>query len=70
MVEVEKMFKQVPCKSAVELLDAISPRGEFFRGKEGAGSQRDRVDVVIFRGHSDSSYRLAHRHNSTSRIVA
>src|SRR5712691_4268727 len=58
MVEDNVLTKRVACTSAADFLDALSPRGPYFRGKEGAGSTREHIDVVVFRGHSDSSYQL------------
>jgi hypothetical protein len=36
----------------------ISPRGPLFIGKESAGSTRGQIDIVIFRGHADTRYKL------------
>jgi hypothetical protein len=50
--------RTVECTDAVEFLDTISPRGSLFRGKESAGSGRDQIDVVVFRGHADTTFQL------------
>ena len=58
MLDAESLVERVPCGSAEELLEALSWRGTYFRSKEGAGSNRTYIDIMIFCGHSDSSYEL------------
>lgn len=57
-MNIRSIVTTVACNNAEQFLDAISPRGPYFLGKEGAGSYRNDIDVVIYRGHSDSTYRL------------
>ena len=52
------LVQTVECRDASGFLNALSPRGPYFIGREGAGSTRYDIDVVVYRGHADSSYRL------------
>ncbi len=58
MSKAPPLVRRIRCKESDEFLDMISPRGPLFRGKESAGSTRDKIDVVIFRGHDDTRYKL------------
>jgi len=55
MVEI---VKRVPCSNGEELLDTISLWGDYFRTDDDEASSRDYRNVVLFRGHSMSSYKL------------
>ena len=55
MVEI---VKRVPCSNGEELLDATSLWGDYFRTDDDEASSRDYRNVVLFRGHSMSSYKL------------
>ena len=52
------IVQRVPCHSAEELLDALTPWGKYFPTGVGTVSTREYINVVLFRGHSDSSYEL------------
>ena len=58
-MDTEPQFvRRVDCNDPDEFLNMISPRGPLFRGRESAGSTRDQIDVVIYRGHSDTKFKL------------
>ncbi len=58
MSKTPPLVRRIHCKEADEFLNMISPRGPLFRSKESAGSTRDQVDIVVFRGHADTRFRL------------
>ena len=58
MSKAPPLVRKIHCKESDEFLKMISPRGPLFIGKESAGSTRDQIDIVIFRGHADTRYNL------------
>jgi FRG domain len=58
MNKTPAIVQRIDCNESNEFLNMISPRGPLFQTKESAGSTRDQIDIVIFRGHADTSFKL------------
>jgi hypothetical protein len=58
MSDENQFVQKIDCDNADEFLDMLSLRGPLFREMEtGGGSKRDQ-QVIVFRGHSDTKYKL------------
>ena len=53
-----EIVKRVECDTGKGLLEALSLWGKYFRTDDGEASSRDYRNVVLFRGHGKSSYKL------------
>lgn len=52
------LVETIHCQDADNFFDLLSPRGSLFGGTEAVGSNPDRGDGWIYRGHADDDYLL------------